>query len=121
MGGPDIVGAFELNICGSCGPAWNSCAICNCCCPGMKPPSGPEWDAAGPGFEPLLAEAHAICSKYNGCCPQVHKMKADLDANWVSKANEYLGEHKLKVETFAFYTSDGKSAQPHLVLQIKKA
>ena len=45
-------------------------------------------------------------------------MKKVLDEEWLGRANEYLGTHKLKVEVFAFYSYNGQSTQPHLMLQI---
>ena len=65
--GGTVVGALELNLCltcpgcGGCG-AWNP-ACCPCmpgacdkCCPGLKAPAGPEWDAVKDEFAPLLEE-----------------------------------------------------------------
>ena len=90
------------------------------CCRGMEPPKGPEWEPAAAGWEPLLEEALTICDKHNGCCPSVHNMKTSLDQEWTAKANEYLNKHSLQVEVHGFYTYNGQSSQPHLVLQIKK-
>jgi len=123
-----VVGGMELNMCldcpiGICGSAWHSCSCCGCC-PGLKAPSGPEWDAAAAGFEPFKEECVKICfDKASSCCcncPDCFKMKANLDADWTNRANEYLKAHGLKVEVHAFYTSDGKSSTPHLVLQFSK-
>ena len=62
-----------------------------------------------------------MCKKNAGCCgADCMKMKAALDADWTTRANAYLGTHGLQVEVCAFYTSDGKSAHPHLVLQYSK-
>ena len=50
----------------------------------------PEWDAAKPGFEPLLAEGATIALKAGGCCMNPFSAKSALDAEWTPKANEYL-------------------------------
>ena len=47
-------------------------------------------------------------------------MKAELDAQWLSKANGFLGDKGMYCEVLAFYTSDGKSSTPHLWIQIFK-
>ena len=92
------------------------------CCRGLEPPKGPEWEPAAAGFEPFLEEAYTLCQKNAGCCgSDCLKMKKVLDEEWLGRANEYLGTHKLKVEVFAFYSYNGQSTQPHLMLQIKKA
>ena len=52
---------------------------------------------------------------------QIFKIKAALDAEWLSRANTYLATHNLHVEVCAFYTSDGKNTTPHLVLQFTKS
>ena len=44
-----------------------------------------------------------------------------LDGDWTGRANAYLATHGLALEVCAFYTSDGKSSHPHLVLQFRKA
>ena len=124
--GGTVIGALEFNACYDmpcckpCGP-WNSANCMNCpCCPGLKAPAGPEWEAAQEGFAPFLEEATATCVKAGGCCSDPFKQKAALDADWTGRANTYLATHKLKLEVFAFYTSNGKSAEPHLVLQFVK-
>eukprot|EP00326_Haptolina_ericina_P008476 CAMPEP_0181224680 /NCGR_PEP_ID=MMETSP1096-20121128/31261_1 /TAXON_ID=156174 ORGANISM="Chrysochromulina ericina, Strain CCMP281" /NCGR_SAMPLE_ID=MMETSP1096 /ASSEMBLY_ACC=CAM_ASM_000453 /LENGTH=92 /DNA_ID=CAMNT_0023317789 /DNA_START=96 /DNA_END=374 /DNA_ORIENTATION=- len=89
----------------------------------MSTPTGPEWEAAQPGFQTFLDEAATVGSAAGkGCCNcyDVMKMKAELDKEWTAKANEYLKAHGLILEVHAFYTSDGKSSHPHLVLQFKK-
>ena len=48
------------------------------------------------------------------------QMKAELDAQWLSKANGFLGDKGMYCEVLAFYTSDGKSSTPHLWIQIFK-
>jgi len=131
--GGHVIGALELNQCKDCGcctvsfcPDWEGCDTCKGCCPGIASPSGPEWDAASPGFAPLLEEATVICFKESpkscgGCCPDVFAMKRILDEKWTGRANEYLKTHNLEVKVLAFVTSDGKSSSPHLVLQFRKA
>ena len=47
-------------------------------------------------------------------------MKAALDSEWLSKANDELGKNGLLCKVHSFFTSDGKSAQPHLVIQFSK-
>ena len=125
--GGTVVGALELNLCGNtfpcCGTWNNCCADTFCpCCPGITSPKGPEWDAAAEGFKPFLEEASAVTYKSIscGCCVDVFKAKANLDGDWTARANTYLGQHGLKVEVCAFYTSDGKSSTPHLVVQFSK-
>ncbi len=121
-----VIGAYELDVCYNmpcckCGGPWHNCtAACCPCCKGLAKPSGPEWEAAEAGFEPFLAEAATTAFKVGGCCMDVFKVKANLDADWTTRANTYLATHGLKVEVCAFYTSDGKSAHPHLVLQFSK-
>ena len=102
--------------------------MCCCmpCCKAVAPPKGPEWDAvvATGDWPRILAEANAIANKVpkscGGCCPDIFKMKAELDAQWLSKANGFLQPHGLSCEILAFYTSDGKSSTPHLWIQLKK-
>ena len=124
--GGRVIGAMEMNMChdfpvlGGCCPKWASRDCCGMC-PGMSKPSGPEWEAAAPEFEPILEDAFKLATANKGCCgADVHKMKATLDASWTGGANDYLKKHSLSVEVCAFYTSDGKGAHPHLVLQFSK-
>jgi len=129
--GGTVVGALELNICYDCplpccqiGGPWNNCCADKCCpscCPGLKSPHGAEWEAASAGFEVFLSEAYTTAKGVGGCCTDVFKIKAALDAEWTGRANTYLATHGLKLEVCAFYTSDGKSSTPHLVLQFRKA
>lgn len=126
--GGTVIGSLELNLCKDsccmCAPTWNTAGCCQCqammCCPGMALPSGAEWEAAKGGFDPFLDEAAAICKKHNSCCADIHAMKSSLDADWLNRANDYLSAHGLQVEVCAFWTSDGKSSSPHLVLQFSK-
>ena len=90
------------------------------CCPGLKPPKGPEWEAAEAGFKILQDEATSIIMKTKNCCFDPFKVKAALDADWTVRANAELAKNGLAVTVHAFYTSDGKSAHPHLVLQFSK-
>ena len=48
---------WEMPCCKCGGSAWYNCCKTNCCCPGMKAPSGPEWEAAKEGLKPFLDEA----------------------------------------------------------------
>lgn len=117
-GGGEIIGALEFNMCKNsccfCCDAWYGCA--NPCCKGLATPSGPEWEAAKPGFKVLLDEAYHIAdkdvAKCCACCNDVFAMKSALDEKWTGRANEFLAQHKLKVEVHAFYTSDGKNTTP---------
>lgn len=86
------------------------------CCKPLRAPSGPEWEAvlATGDWPRMLAEAEKLCAAKAGCCSDVFKMKAELDASWLSQANGFLDSHGLRVEVLAFYTSDGKSSTPHL-------
>ena len=123
--GGTVIGSLELNICYDtpcckCGSPWYNCNPCGACCPGVAPPKGPEWEKAKEGFEPFLAEAATTALKVGGCCMDVFKAKKALDGDWTDRANGYLGQHGLSVEVCAFYTSDGKSATPHLCLQFTK-
>lgn len=106
-----------------CAPKWASCCP-RACCPGVASPAGPEWDKAQAGFTAFLEEAYelAIHKTPHGCCGchDVFKIKATLDGEWTARADAYLAEHGLQVEVCAFYTSDGKSTSPHLVLQFSK-
>ena len=43
-----------------------------------------------------------------------------IDSEWLSKANDELGKNGLLCKVHSFFTSDGKSAQPHLVIQFSK-
>ena len=127
--GGTVVGAMELNLCYNCPGGickqcglWNNCCadtFCPCC-GGITTPKGPEWEAAKEGFKPLMEEAGVIALKASGCCSDVFGMKKVLDAEWTDRANTYLATHGLKVEVCAFYTSNGKSAEPHLVIQFSK-
>ena len=130
--GGTVVGALELNLCKDsccmCAPAWNGCCMgsnaCKSCCPGLVSPNGPEWEAAQAGFKVLQDEAYHIAMveapKRCGCCSDVFTIKRLLDEKWTERANEFLKEHGLSVEVCAFFTSDGKSSSPHLVLQFTK-
>ena len=117
----DAIGALKYEICTCCpgGGTFAKNDMCCCCCPqAVRGPSGPEWDAViasgeWPRFqkdaETIAAASPKSCM---GCCEDVFKMKADLDEQWLSTANEFLGTHGLRVEVLAFYTSDGKSSTP---------
>ena len=125
--GGAVVGAFELNICYNapcckvCGGPWHKpCCTITMCCPGLAEPHGAEWDAAKDGFAPFLEEAATTALKAGGCCMNPSKAKTALDADWTNRANTYLAGHGLSVAVHAFYTSDGKSATPHVVLQFAK-
>ena len=138
--GGTVIGGFELNFCydacdGECnaqgGPWYNCCkvlpiGICEgACCKGIQAPTGPEWEKAKDGFAPFLEEGAAIAFEAHlkacgGCCMDVFKAKAALDADWTNRANTYLADHGLQVEVCAFYVSDGKSSTPHLFIQFSK-
>ena len=124
--GGTVIGSLELNVCyeNPCckcgGGPWYNCNPCGACCPGVAPPKGEEWEKAKDGFEVFLTEAATTAFKTGGCCMDVFKVKTALDADWTTRANTYLATHGLQVEVCAFYTSDGKSTSPHLVLQFKK-
>ena len=131
--GGTVIGGLELNIqCFNCisysympccgGPWYNCCtfAIESTCCKGFQAPTGPEWEKAKDGFAPFLEEGAAIAFKSGGCCMDVFKAKAALDADWTNRANTYLADHGLQVEVCAFYVSDGKSSTPHLFIQFSK-
>ena len=49
------------------------------------------------------------------------RAKPALDNDWTGRANTYLATHGLTVEVCAFYTYNGQSASPHLVVQFSKA
>jgi len=120
--GGTVVGALELNLCPGCCPcggSWNR-AGCSPCCPGLSMPSGPEWEAAQAGFKTYLDEAASIAYGAKGFCANPHKIKSALDAEWTAKADTYLATHGLQVEVCAYWTSDGKSSHPHVVLQFSK-
>merc|ERR1712216_716735 len=112
-------------MCPTCFPCcgkWHGGCPCR---PAVAYPKGDEWEEAYLGFQPMLDDASNIALKEapgSKCCgcPDVHEMKRVLDADWTTKANDYLSEHKLGVEVCAFYTSDGHGATPHLVLQFHK-
>ena len=116
---------WEMPCCKCGGSAWYNCCKTNCCCPGMKAPSGPEWEAAKEGLKPFLDEAVPVVfdkgKACGGCCLDVFAAKKALDGDWTGRANAYLATHGLALEVCAFYTSDGKSSHPHLVLQFRKA
>jgi len=129
--GGEVVGALELNLCYDvpcckCGDPWyNCCTETMCpCCPGITKPKGAEWDAAKEGMKPFLEEAKTTVfakgKACGGCCIDVFKAKEALDADWTTRVNAYLETHGLSVEVCAFYTSDGKSTTPHLVMQFSK-
>ena len=126
--GGTVVGALELNICYrtpccKCRGPWDSkcCEVFCPCCPGMHSPTGAEWEAAKEGFTPFLEEAATTAFKVGGCCMNVFNVKKELDKDWTNRANTYLATHGLTLEVCAYYTSDGKSTHPHLVLQFTKA
>ena len=122
------VGVFQFGICACCpgGGQFNAVNTCCCmpCCKPLRPPSGPEWDKVDQGeWAIMIAEAAQIANstpKGCGCCLDVFKIKAELDAQWLSKANGFLDGSGLYCEVLAFYTSDGKSSTPHLWIQIFK-
>ena len=126
--GGTVIGGLELNICYDmpcckCGGPWYNCctfAIESTCCKGFQAPTGPEWEKAKDGFAPFLEEGAATAFKSGGCCMDVFKAKAALDADWTNRANTYLADHGLQVEVCAYYTSDGKSSTPHLFIQFSK-
>ena len=108
------------NDMGPCCPRWDS-GGCMGMCPGLAKPKGEEWDKAEAGFQVFMDEAFTTCSKTKGCCGgNVNAMKASLDADWSMRANKYLAEYGLSCEVTAFYTSDGKGAHPHLIIQFSK-
>ena len=86
----------------------------------LQTPTGPEWEAAKDGFKPFLEEGAKTALSAGGCCMNPFAAKTALDADWTARANTYLGTHGLAVEVCAFYTSDGKSATPHVVIQFHK-
>ena len=125
--GGTVIGGLELNISYSympcCGGPWYNCCTCaieSTCCKGFQAPTGPEWEKAKDGFAPFLEEGAATAFKSGGCCMDVFKAKAALDADWTNRANTYLADHGLQVEVCAYYTSDGKSSTPHLFIQFSK-
>ena len=128
--GGTVIGGFELNFCYDacdCGGPWYNCCkvlpigMCDgACCKGIQAPTGPEWEKAKDGFAPFLEEGAATAFKSGGCCMDVFKAKAALDADWTNRANTYLADHGLQVEVCAYYTSDGKSSTPHLFIQFSK-
>ena len=127
--GGTVIGMKELNLCADCGPCcpvWDGCGEFMRCCDGLRLPSGPEWDAAEPDFQPFLDECAQIAiadqksRSCGGLCIDVFRAKGNLDNDWTIRANTYLAKHGLQVEVCAFYTSDGKSSTPHLCLQFSK-
>eukprot|EP00620_Florenciella_sp_RCC1587_P021001 CAMPEP_0182558346 /NCGR_PEP_ID=MMETSP1324-20130603/1918_1 /TAXON_ID=236786 /ORGANISM="Florenciella sp., Strain RCC1587" /LENGTH=148 /DNA_ID=CAMNT_0024770513 /DNA_START=102 /DNA_END=548 /DNA_ORIENTATION=+ len=115
----DTIGTFDFDMCcvpftSTPGQFTEGAQVCTTCCPAMAAPSGPEWDAAkGPKWDTLLQEAETICKESGkGCCGQcwdVRVLKRALEAQWASKADEYLAEFDLKVKIFAVQSD--KSAQ----------
>jgi hypothetical protein len=70
-----VIGALEFNTCSECSclpccaKTWAGNNCCKGCCPGMSTPTGPEWEAAQPGFQTFLDEAATVGSAAGkGCC-----------------------------------------------------
>ena len=103
----------------------NCCSSCNWCCPALGHPKGIEWDNAAPGFKRYLREAADIALNeeenfFCGCCADVSKMKAALEAAWLPGAQDYLADFGLGVNIHAFISYNGNSTSPHLQLQFYK-
>ena len=120
-GGDGIIGALNLNTAKQCFPCcgiWWGCYNPCPCAAGVRPPVGPEWDAAmASGFQDVLDDAWPVAQQATwGCCMDPMKVKPLLDADWTQKANALLAEHGLVLEVCTFYTDKGAG----LMLQLKK-
>ena len=87
----------------------------------MRYPSGPEYEAAEPGFAPLLEEAGVLCERApTGCgcfrCPDLQNMKRALEEDgskepaWLKKANQYLGQYGLRVDVCTWVSGTGPAS-----------
>lgn len=119
------IGKMELR--GAYGPCCNCChpykfiTGCGCCDVCGSGPTGPEWTAAKPGFQKILAEVDGLVKDVPqecGCCgPHGDRCYEKLQGSWLSSANQYLQTHGMVADLESVYVKQGESGG-QMVLQM---
>ena len=90
-----------------------------CCQP--RPPTGPEWDAALPGLNPILmgmndvveGELGGKCCGYHGSLETAKTLLTEK--GWLDKVNAHLASHKLIADLDVFWVYNGQSSSQHML------